>query len=319
MEDGHTQLAALIEPLRVEPGSRIDVAKDLDPRFDAGIRRKDGDRLLAESLSRLSEYQSRLAAQDTWAVLLVLQGMDAAGKDGTVRHVMSGVNPQGVRVESFKEPSLEELDHDYLWRHGQRLPARGEIGIFNRSHYEEVLAVRVHADALGREKLPEGTVDRHLWKRRFDDINAWERYLTDNGIHIVKLFLNISKEEQRIRLLRRLELPHHSWKFSVADLAERRLWDDYQVAYSDMLSHTSTQWAPWYAIPADRKWFMRLCAAAVIVDALVAIDPRYPAVDPARRMELQRVRQALMAEAPEGAAPDPFHARRASTDDVPPA
>jgi PPK2 family polyphosphate:nucleotide phosphotransferase len=309
--DERHQLAALVEPLRVEPGSRIDVAKDLDPRLDPGIRRKAGDGLLAESLSQLSEYQSRLAAQDAWAVLVVLQAMDAAGKDGTIRHVMSGVNAQGVRVESFKRPSDEELDHDYLWRHAQRLPARGQIGIFNRSHYEEVLAVRVHAEALDREKLPQRTAGRRLWKGRFDEINAWERYLTNNGIRIVKLFLNVSREEQRTRLLRRLDLPDHNWKFSIADLEERRLWDEYQVAYSDMLSRTSTPWAPWYAIPADRKWFMRLCAAAVIVDALKAIDPQYPAVDAARQAELQDVRKALMAEAPEGAAADPFQAKHA--------
>ena len=254
----------------------------------------------------LSEYQARLAAQDNWGVLVVLQALDAAGKDGTIRHVMSGVNPQGVTVHSFKVPSSEELDHDYLWRYAQHLPARGEIGIFNRSHYEEVLVVRVHRENLEREKLPETCKDGDVFKRRYEEINDWERYLTDNGFRIVKLFLNLSKEEQRRRFLRRIDLPDHNWKFSAADVREREFWDDYQRAFSDMLSSTSTECAPWYVIPADRKWFARIAAGAVLVHALMEIDPQFPVITDERRQSLLEIRKKLEAEAPEGAAPDPF-------------
>jgi PPK2 family polyphosphate:nucleotide phosphotransferase len=232
--------------------------------------------------------------------------MDAAGKDGTIRHVMSGVNPQGVAVHSFKVPSATELDHDYLWRYAQKLPARGEIGIFNRSHYEEVLVVRVHPENLERQKLPEAARDGDVWKRRYREINEWERYMSDNGFRVVKLFLNLSKEEQRRRLLRRIDLPDHNWKFSAADLKERARWDDYQDAISECLSHTSTEWAPWYVIPADRKWYARIASAAVIVNALMEIDPRFPVVDDEQRKALLDVKAQLEAEAPKGAAPDPF-------------
>ena len=200
-------------------------------------------------MRQLSEYQARLAAQDTWGVLLVLQAIDAAGKDGTIRHVMSGVNPQGVSVHSFKVPSTEELDHDYLWRYAQRLPARGQIGIFNRSHYEEVLVVRVHPENLDRENLPTAAKRADVWKRRYGEINDWERYLTSNGFRIVKVFLNLSKEEQRIRFLRRSTFPTTTGSSPTADVEEREYWDDYQRAFSEMLTHTSTEWAPWYVIP----------------------------------------------------------------------
>jgi PPK2 family polyphosphate:nucleotide phosphotransferase len=233
-------------------------------------------------------------------VLVVLQGMDAAGKDGTVRHVMSGVNPQGVHVSSFKVPSAEELGHDYLWRLNRRLPARGEIGIFNRSHYEEVLAVRVHPEDLDREKLPPGPEGHDVWQRRFREINHWEQYLTDNGIRLVKLCLNVSKQEQRARFLQRIDRPEKNWKFSAADIRERQYWDQYQHAYSQMLSHTSTEWAPWHVLPADHKWFTRICAAAVIAQALIDIDPRYPVSDAATRQELMQARAELEAEAPAG-------------------
>jgi len=242
-------------------------------------------------------------------VLVVLQALDAAGKDGTIRHVMSGVNPQGVSVHSFKVPSAEELDHDYLWRYAQRLPARGEIGIFNRSHYEEVLVVRVHPENLDRQKLPESAKKGDMWRRRYREINNWERYLTNNGFRIVKLFLNLSKEEQRIRFLRRIDLPDHNWKFSAADVRERERWDDYQRAFSEMLSHTSTEWAPWYVIPADRKWFGRIGASAVLVHALMEINPRFPSVGKQQREALLEVKQTLEAQAPKDAAADPF-ARR---------
>src|SRR3954469_3739928 len=292
------RLAEFIEPFRVAPGKRVRLAKDFDPSFKAGIsKKKDGVALLEEGKGLLAEYQSRLAAQDTWGVLVVLQALDAAGKDGTIRHVMSGVNPQGVAVHSFKVPSSEELDHDFLWRYARNLPARGEIGIFNRSHYEEVLVVRVHPENLERQKLPRAARGRDVWKRRYREINDWERHLSDNGFRIVKLFLNLSWEEQRQRLLRRIDLPDHNWKFSEADLRERALWDDYQAAFSEALSQTSTEWAPWHVIPADRKWFARLGAASVLVNALMEIDPQFPKVDDAARSALLDIRAQLEAEA----------------------
>jgi PPK2 family polyphosphate:nucleotide phosphotransferase len=306
-DDRRQRVEEFIAPFRVRPGSKVTLAKDFDPRFKAGVKnKKEGLALLAEGVRLLSEYQARLAAQDTWGVLVVLQALDAAGKDGTIRHVMSGVNPQGVSVHSFKVPSAEELDHDFLWRYAQRLPARGDIGIFNRSHYEEVLVVRVHPENLDREKLPRAAKTGDVWQRRYQHINNWERYVTDNGFRIVKLFLNLSKEEQRVRFLRRLDLPDHNWKFSAADVRERQHWDEYQKAYSEMLSHTSTEWAPWYVIPADRKWFARIGASAVLVQALMEIDPRLPTVTKQRREELLEVKQQLESEAPKGAAADPF-------------
>jgi PPK2 family polyphosphate:nucleotide phosphotransferase len=308
------RLEEFIAPFRVEPGSKVKLSKDFDPGFKAGInKKKDGVALLEEGVTMLSEYQARLAAQDTWGVLVVLQALDAAGKDGTIRHVMSGVNPQGVAVHSFKVPSAEELDHDFLWRYARRLPARGEIGIFNRSHYEEVLVVRVHPEILARQKLPRSP-KRELWKRRYREINDWERYLTENGIRVVKLFLNLSKEEQRTRFLRRIDLPDHNWKFSAADVRERQRWDDYQKAFSEMLSHTSTEWAPWYVIPADRKWFARIGAGAVLVQTLIEIDPRFPRVSKEQRDALQDVKHELEAQAPKGAAPDPFSERQREDD-----
>jgi PPK2 family polyphosphate:nucleotide phosphotransferase len=298
------QFAAL---LRVKPGSRVNLARDFDPAFTAGVsKKKDGVALLEEGIQLLAEYQARLAAQDTWGVLVVLQALDAAGKDGTIRHVMSGVNPQGVSVHSFKVPSTEELDHDFLWRYARRLPARGEIGIFNRSYYEEVLVVRVHPENLDRQRLPAAAKKGDVWKRRYREINDWERYLTDNGFRIVKLFLNLSREEQRCRFLRRIDLPDHNWKFSTADVQERAYWDDYQRALSDMLSHTSTDWAPWYVIPADRKWFERLAVGLVLAQTLLEIDPRFPKVTKQQREMLLEVKRELEAQAPEGAAPDPF-------------
>ena len=307
MEDKRRRrLEEFIAPFRVEPGSKVTLAKDFDPSFKAGVKKKKSRELLAEGVRLLNEYQARLAAQDTWGVLIILQALDAAGKDGTIRHVMSGVNPQGVQVHSFKVPSAEELDHDFLWRYAQRLPARGDIGIFNRSHYEEVLVVRVHPENLDRQRLPRESQKGDVWHRRYREINDWERYLADNGFRIVKLFLNLSKEEQRIRFLRRLDLPDHNWKFSSADVRERTRWDAYQKAFSEMLSNTSTEWAPWHVIPADRKWFARIGAALVIVHTLMEIDPRFPTVSKQQRDALAEVRKALEAEAPKGAAPDPF-------------
>jgi PPK2 family polyphosphate:nucleotide phosphotransferase len=306
------RLKEFIEPFRVKPGSKVTLKKDFDPSFRAGVKgKKEGVTLLEQGVQMLAEYQARLAAQDTWGVLVVLQALDAAGKDGTIRHVMSGVNPQGVSVHSFKVPSAEELDHDFLWRYACRLPARGQIGIFNRSHYEEVLVVRVHPEALGRQKLPKPAMKGDLWQRRYREINDWERYLTDNGFRIVKLFLNLSKEEQRIRFLRRLDLPDHNWKFSAADARERDRWDDYQTAFSEMLSHTSTEWAPWYVIPADRKWFGRLGAGAVLAHTLMEINPTFPQVSAEQQQALIEVKKALEEQAPKGAAADPFEARQA--------
>jgi PPK2 family polyphosphate:nucleotide phosphotransferase len=300
------RVADFIAPFRVKPGTRVALAKDFDPSFDGGIKsKKEGEALLAEGVELLAEYQERLAAQSTWGVLVVLQALDAAGKDGTIRHVMSGVNAQGVAVHSFKVPSSEELGHDFLWRYAKRLPGRGEIAIFNRSHYEEVLVVRVHPENLDRQNLPK-TARRDVWTRRYREINDWERYLSDNGFRIVKLFLNISKEEQRRRFLRRIDLPDHNWKFSAADVAEREHWANYQKAFSEMLSHTSTEWAPWHVIPADRKWYGRIGAAAVLVHALMEIDPRFPTVTKQRRKALMEIRETLEAQAPKGAAPDPF-------------
>jgi PPK2 family polyphosphate:nucleotide phosphotransferase len=305
--DRDERIADFVTPFRVEPGSEVSLEKDFDPAFKSGLSsKKQGKELLTRGIDLLADYQSRLYAQDTHGVLIVLQALDAAGKDGTIRHVMSGINPQGVSVHSFKVPSSEELDHDYFWRFAQRLPGRGEIGIFNRSYYEEVLVVRVHPELLINQKLPKDSRAPGIWKRRFREINDWERNLTDNGIKVVKLFLNLSKEEQRVRFLRRIDLADHNWKFSSADVREREYWDDYQKAFSEMLTHTSTDWAPWYVIPADRKWFARTAAAAVIANALIDIDPRYPTIDKEAQSKLQEIKKTLEAQAPPGAAADPF-------------
>jgi PPK2 family polyphosphate:nucleotide phosphotransferase len=303
------RIAKLIEPLRVKPGSKVNLAKDFNPGYKADyVRKKDAQELLRTGVTMLADYQDRLAAEATRGVLVILQGIDAGGKDGTIRHVMSGVNPQGVQVSSFKVPSAQELQHDYLWRYAQRLPGRGDIAIFNRSHYEEVLVVRVHPENLDRQRLPTADRGRKLWKRRYQQINDWEHYLCDNGFSIVKLLLNLSKEEQRVRFLKRIDDPDRNWKFSAADARERQYWDDYQRAFSEMLSATSTDWAPWYVIPADRKWFARICASGAIVHALAALDPHYPEVSADTRRELQAARRELEAEAPAGRPADPYEA-----------
>jgi len=294
-----TEITEFVQPFVVEPGRSVHLARDFDPGAKHGLLDKqDGKELLRLGVELLAEYQERLAAQDTYGVLVVLQALDAAGKDGTIRHVMSGLNPQGVVVHSFKAPSTEELDHDYLWRSSQRLPARGQIGIFNRSHYEEVLVVRVHPEFLERQHLPEAARGKDVWKRRYREINDWERYLTDNGFRIVKMFLNVSKEEQRLRFLARIDQPEKNWKFSADDAHERRFWDDYENAISEMLSHTSSEHAPWHVIPADRKWFLRAAVAATLAKTLMDIDPQYPTVDEQARAELQTAKAELEAEAP---------------------
>jgi len=306
-------LAKFIAPLRVAPGSKVKLARDFDPGYKASfLKKKEGATILQAGVDVLAEYQARLAAQDTWGMVVCLQAMDAGGKDGTIRHVMSGVNPQGVQVHGFKVPSAEELDHDYLWRYAQRLPRRGQIGIFNRSHYEEVLVVRVHPELLDRQRLPEQAKGKGVWARRYTEINDWEHFLADNGFKVVKLFLNLSKEEQRCRFLKRVDLPEKNWKFSAADARERKYWDDYQAAFSDMLTHTSTEWAPWYVIPADHKWFARICVSAVLAHTLMDIDPRYPKVDAAKQRDLAETKALLEAEAPKGAAADPFAAELAA-------
>ncbi|MGB6577195.1 MAG: polyphosphate kinase 2 family protein [Streptosporangiaceae bacterium] len=289
-------MADLIEPLRVAPGSSVRLSRDHDPGHTGTVARAQAGALLADGVELLAEYQDRLAAQDRFGVLLVLQGLDASGKDSTIKHVMSGVNPQAVTVHAFKQPSAEELNHDFLWRCQCALPGRGEIGIFNRSHYEEVLVVRVHPDLLATEHLPARKRKHDVWARRYREINDWERYLTGNGIHVVKIMLNVSRQEQARRFLKRIDHPEKNWKFSPSDVRERRHWDDYQQAFDIMLTRTSTPWAPWYVVPADHKWFSRLATAAVLVTALRAINPGYPAADPAEREEMTKVRAELVAD-----------------------
>ena len=292
------RLTQMIEDFKVAPGVRVGLAEDFDPGFTGHwVRKKESTEMLKRGIEMLASYQDRLAAQSTYGLLVVLQGIDASGKDGTIRHVMSGVNPQGVTVHSFKVPSNEELGHDFLWRYSLRLPSRGQIGIYNRSHYEEVLVVRVHPDLLDRQRLPPQARGEHIWHRRYREINDWERYLVDNGVRIVKLFLNLSREEQRRRFLKRIDRSDKNWKFAASDVNERAHWDEYQHASSEMLSHTSTEHAPWFVIPADHKWFTRVAVAAAIVSALAAIDPRYPVVDAQTRRELEAARAQLEAEA----------------------
>ncbi len=297
VESEERRVAGLIDRFRVGPGSRVRLPHDFDPAFTGGyVKQSDADQVLARGVAQLAALQDRLAAQDTYGLLVVLQAMDAAGKDGTIKHVMSGVNAQGVAVHSFKVPSVEELNHDYLWRYARLLPARGEIGIFNRSYYEEVLVVRVHPENLDSQHLPPAAKGKDVWERRFREISEWEHYLVDNGVSVVKLFLNVSREEQRQRLLARVDMPEKNWKFSVADARERAFWDDYQHAYAGVLSNTSSAWAPWYVIPADHKWFARLAAVAILVHELKRIDPHYPQLGQDQLRELEAARAELEAE-----------------------
>jgi PPK2 family polyphosphate:nucleotide phosphotransferase len=280
---------------------------DADPGATDAVRgKKRGKKLLKTAVSLISDAQERLAAEERRSLLVVLQAIDAGGKDSTIRHVFSGVNPAGVRVHSFKQPTEEELAHDYLWRYRRRIPSRGEIAVFNRSHYEEVLVVRVHPHLLEARGLSAEGDLRALWQERYREINSWEHQLSESGTHIVKLLLNISKEEQRLRFLRRLDLPEKNWKFSASDVRERAHWEEYQRAFSEMVSHTSTAWAPWYVIPGNHKWFGRLATASVVLDALQRIDPRIPQVPPQARAELAQARAELEAEAPPGELADPF-------------
>jgi PPK2 family polyphosphate:nucleotide phosphotransferase len=282
----------LIKPFRVDNGKQFRL-KEHDPAHTAGVKKNEAQELLEEGIEKLTELQDKLYAQDRWALLLIFQAMDAAGKDGVIKHVMSGVNPQGCQVYSFKAPSPEELDHDYMWRAAVRLPERGRIGIFNRSYYEEVLVVRVHPELLKAQRLPPLLVTENIWKHRFEDICSFERYLTRNGVVIRKFFLNVSREEQKRRFLARLEEPEKNWKFSPADVRERGFWSDYMNAFEDMIRHTSTPDAPWHVIPSDKKWFTRIAVAEAIIQTLEDLDVSYPTVDPEKAKELAAARKFL--------------------------
>ena len=290
---------------RVDDGKKFRL-KEFAPDETLGFDHRDGIKDLAaetlrEEIELLSEMQDKLYAQDRWGLLLIFQAMDAAGKDGTIKHVMSGVNPQGCQVYSFKTPSPEELDHDFLWRTSRCLPERGRIGIFNRSYYEEVLVVRVHPEFLERQRIPQRLLTNQLWKERFEDISAFERYATRNGIAIVKFFLNVSREEQKKRFLERLDNPDKNWKFSMADARERERWGDYMDAYEEMIRHTASPHAPWYVVPADKKWFTRLVVAAAVLEALDDMNLAYPKVDDEKRKELEAARSVLEGKRPAGA------------------
>jgi len=276
--------------------------KDFDPADTCGmdIEKREAKEMLALGVKRLSELQERLYAQDRWAVLVIFQAMDAAGKDSAIEHVMSGVNPQGCQVFSFKAPTAQELDHDFMWRSTMCLPERGRIGIFNRSYYEEVLVVRVHPDILAHQKLPPQLVSKNIWEERFKDIRAFERYMARNGTLILKFFLHVSKEEQRRRFLERIDDPSKNWKFSARDVAERKLWDSYMSAYEDMIRNTSRGHAPWYVVPADNKWFTRIAVASVLIEAMETLDLHFPKLDPAALAELKQARVALMQEGKSG-------------------
>ena len=295
------QWKVLVEATRVRPGSTVDLAKDFDPgRHDEQLGKDAGTAALAQAEAALLDLQDRFFAQADRSLLIVLQGIDTAGKDGTIKHVMSGFNPEGVDVHSFKAPSATERAHDYLWRHQTALPELGRIAVFNRSHYENVLITRVHPEMLWPRTAVLDSDD--IWQRRYRDINDWERYLTDNGTIIVKLFLNLSKGEQERRFLARIDEPEKNWKFSPADLRERAFWDDYQGAFQDMLSHTSTNWAPWHVIPADHKWFSHLSTSAVLLETLRDLNPHYPQVDAAAKAELAEAKKELLGTDADAAA-----------------
>jgi PPK2 family polyphosphate:nucleotide phosphotransferase len=285
----------LLKGLRVDDPHRFSLAS-VDPSGTAGLSKSAAEPMLDDQMKRLRDLQERLYAEHRWAVLVVLQGMDAAGKDGIVEHVMTGVNPQGCDVHPFKAPDGEELDHDFLWRAALRLPRRGHIGIFNRSYYEETLAVRVHPALLDRQQLPGTLVGKHIWQERFHDIRGFERHLARSGVVVLKFFLHISKEEQRQRLLARIEEPDKRWKFSLGDIAERTLWKKYASAYEDMIRATSRPYAPWHVVPADHKWLARLVVAIAMVDALEKLDLEFPKIKGAARKALATVGRALVSE-----------------------
>src|SRR5436190_340867 len=287
------QLGKLAKAYRVERGKHFKL-KDFDPADTGGIRSKErATAAMQKTLDQLSDLQNKLYAQDQWALLLIFQGMDASGKDGVIKHEMTGVNPMGCQAYSFKAPSSEEQQHDYLWRTMQRIPERRRIGIFNRSYYEEVLIVRVHPDLLNNENIPPSLISKKVWEERFEDVCAFERYLTRNGIVVRKFFLNLSKKEQAKRFFARLDEPEKNWKFSAADIHEREYWNDYMQAYEEMIQNTATSAAPWYVVPADNKWFTRLVVASAIIDTLEKLHLSYPKVDPSRRKGLDEARKLL--------------------------
>jgi PPK2 family polyphosphate:nucleotide phosphotransferase len=287
----------LMRRLIVPPGRKISLKKDFDPALKGvELGKKQAEELLAKGVRLMAEHQDKLYADDRYGLLIVLQAMDAAGKDGTIKHVMSGLNPQGVQVYSFKAPSSEELDHDYLWRCSKAVPERGRIGIFNRSYYEEVLVARVHPEILDRQKLPPDAKGKGIWKRRFEEINNFEKYLVNNGFPVLKFFLNVSRDEQKRRFLERIERPEKNWKFSPSDAKERGFWDDYQRAYEDCFNHTSTKWAPWHVIPADNKPLARLAVSMVIYTKLQELHLRYPKVSKEQQDGLAQTKEILEKE-----------------------
>lgn len=277
------------------PGKQIKL-KDYDPTYTGQFTKAEAKELLGWGVEQLAGFQDTLYAQNIYALLIIFQAMDAAGKDSTIKHVMSGINPQGCQVFSFKQPSAEELDHDYLWRSFKALPERGRIGIFNRSYYEEVLVVRVHPEFLEQQQLPPEAKGKHIWQQRYEDINNFERYLTNNGILLLKFFLNVSKKEQKKRFLERIDRPEKNWKFSLSDARERGYWDDYMKAYEEAFTHTSTDWAPWHIIPADHKWFTRLAVASFIYEKLRSLNLAYPEIEPDHQQRLQEAKRLLEAE-----------------------
>jgi PPK2 family polyphosphate:nucleotide phosphotransferase len=294
------QLKSYVAPFRVDGSGEFHL-KSHKTSEKGGLDKAEGETIIAANRKRLNDFQEKLYAQDRWSLLLIFQGMDAAGKDSAIKSVFEGVNPQGCEVTAFKQPSTKELDHDFMWRAMIALPERGRIGIFNRSYYEECLVVRVHPEILAKEKTPPKLVTKNIWRERFEDIAAIERYLARNGTVILKFFLNVSKQEQRERFLGRLEEPSKNWKFSLADIAERALWGRYQAAYQEVIRHTSTEVAPWHVVPADHKWFARVVIGSTIVATLDRLDLHFPKVDKAERSEFKQVRQALLEEGKGGA------------------
>src|SRR6201994_1463664 len=295
------ELTPFIAPFRIDGSRKFHLASQKTGER-GGLDKSDGEKIIEANRKRLNDFQEKLYAQDRWSLLLIFQGMDAAGKDSAIKSVFDGVNPQGCEVTSFKQPSSRELDHDYLWRSMIALPERGRIGIFNRSYYEECLVVRVHPETLAKEKLPPKLVTRNIWRERFEDISNFERYLARNGTVVLKFFLNVSRQEQRERFLDRLDEPAKNWKFSMADISERQLWGKYQAAYQDMIRHTASHAAPWIVVPADHKWFARVVIGSAIISALENLDLRFPRADKSSLKEFKRVREALEHEGKKGAA-----------------
>jgi PPK2 family polyphosphate:nucleotide phosphotransferase len=289
------QLKHYVAPFRYDGSGEFHL-KSHKTEEKGGLDKEKGEKIIEANRKRLSDFQEKLYAQDRWSLLLIFQGMDAAGKDSAIKSVFDGVDPQGCEVTAFKVPSSKELDHDFLWRAAIALPERGRIGIFNRSHYEECLVVRVHKEILAKQKLPQRLVTKDIWRERFEDISCFERHLARNGTVILKFFLNVSKQEQRERFLDRLEQPAKNWKFNMGDIAERKLWAKYQAAYQDMIHHTSTRHSPWHIVPADHKWFARVVIGSTIVSALDKLDLHFPKVDKADKSEFKQVRQALLDE-----------------------